>query len=304
MDAQRNARLLENLQKFMKEWAIPQSRIAKSAGISAATLNQVIKGNYQGDVDGMVDKLSQVLDRERERRRLHSPNLNFIETSASRRLFEIAGIAHLYGEIGVCHAIAGVGKTFACKEYERRNADTVLIEADPGYVPQVFFQELHGRIITGGGSGTLHGMFSEIISRLKESGRLLIIDEAENLPYKTLEMIRRLHDKAGVGMLLVGMDRLLANIRGHKGEFAQLYSRVGVVAKLDKLSVEDTSSIVRASLPKANGVCRVFHKESQGNARRLDKLIRRSISIASNNDIELDKIDGDIVQGAARILMG
>lgn len=48
-------------------------------------------------------------------------------------------------------------------------------------------------------------MFSDIVDKLKSSGRLIIIDEAEHLPYKSLELVRRIYDKANVGILLVGM---------------------------------------------------------------------------------------------------
>ena len=50
---------------------------------------------------------------------------------------------------------------------------------------------------------------NEVVNKLNNSGRLLIIDEAENLPYRALEITRRIHDKTAVGVLLVGRNILL-----------------------------------------------------------------------------------------------
>lgn len=61
---------------------------------------------------------------------------------------------------------------------------------------------------------------------LRDSGRLLMVDEAELLLYRALEVLRRLHDKAGIGIVLAGMPRLLINLKGRRGEFAQLLPAV------------------------------------------------------------------------------
>ena len=59
-------------------------------------------------------------------------------------------------------------------------------------------------------------MMLDIIDKLKSSGRLIIVDEAEHLPYTSLELLRRIYDKAEVGILLVGMPRLMKNLKGDK----------------------------------------------------------------------------------------
>ena len=61
-------------------------------------------------------------------------------------------------------------------------------------------------------------MVSGIVKKLKGSGRMIIIDEAEHLPYKALELLRRVHDKAGMGVLLVGLPRLIHKIMEGRGE--------------------------------------------------------------------------------------
>ena len=75
---------------------------------------------------------------------------------------------------------------------------------------------------------------------------MIIIDEAEHLPYKALELLRRIHDKAGVGVLLVGLPRLIHKIMEGRGEYQQLYSRIEVYTLLHKLHPSDTKRIVES----------------------------------------------------------
>jgi hypothetical protein len=159
--------------------------------------------------------------------------------------------------------------------------------------------ELHKKVGLCG-SGSLHNLFSEAVAKLKGSGRLLIIDEAEHLKYKSLEIIRRLHDFTGIGVLLVGMPRLLGNLRGLKGEYAQLYSRVGIKAVLTPLRQTDTEEIVQAALPGSNGIWKVFHEKTGGNARLLDKLVKRSSRVAELNHTP---ITPEVVDAALQSLL-
>ncbi|MCZ5321870.1 hypothetical protein O5699_03965 [Escherichia coli] len=61
----------------------------------------------------------------------------------------------------------------------------------------------------------------------RDSGRLLMVDEAELLPYRALEVLRRLHDKAGIGIVPGGYATPPSDLtsRDVAGEFAKLYSQ-------------------------------------------------------------------------------
>ncbi|MGI6394529.1 MAG: hypothetical protein ACOX2F_07360 [bacterium] len=113
-------------------------------------------------------------------------------------------------------------------------------------------------------------------------------------------MIRRVHDKAGVGILLVGMPRLLFNLRGKNGDFAQLYSRIGVSSKLEVLKEADTEMIVKSVFPDSNGIWKTFHSESLGNTRRLTKLIARSVMVSDLNGVP---INHDLIKETATLLI-
>lgn len=280
-------KFIDRVNQFLLLSGWTYQRLAQAAGISTSALSQFMANKYRGNVDNVRLKLANIIEREKEKASLKTANPNFIETSVSRRVFDIASLCRMFCEIGVCFADAGVGKTEAVREFAAQKPDVILIEADPGYTASALINEIHDKL--GNGSRhNLHGTLVECIGRLQNSGRLLIIDEAEQLPYKALELVRRLHDKANIGVLLTGMPKLLPNLCGYKGEYTQLYSRVGFPAKLEPLTKKDTELIVSRLIGDTNGLWRVFHKESEGNARRLFKMIKRTIHISDVNNIPLD----------------
>lgn len=291
--------LKQELQKFREEKNVSGNRIAAAIGVSSAVLSQWMKDNYAGD-NGRIDELVWgFLEREKEKAAMAKKETRFVKITAAKRIYETLRMAHLEGEIAVVYGEAGAGKTASVRKYAERHKDAILIEADFGYTAKILFRELHKRLGFDG-KGTLHDMFEDVRSKLAGTGRLLIIDEAEHLPYRALELVRRLYDKAGIGVALVGMPRLIFNLRGRRGEYAQLYSRVGIACKVDELTEEDAKKIISAYVGDSADFGEFF-KHSKRNTRHLTKLIYRSERIAKINNKR--KIDRGVIKAAAELLL-
>lgn len=295
-----DSEFIERITQFLKVSGWKANRLARSSGISTAVLSQFMSGKYPGDNDSVRLKIMSVLEREFDKMNTREFNPDFIETSISKRFNDVANVCRLENDLGVIYAEAGLGKTEAARQYISKRTDVILIEADPGYTASVLIHELYSRL-GNSGKPDLHSMMVECIEHLTGSGRMIIIDEAEQLPYKALESIRRVHDKARVGVLLVGMPKLLANLRGLRGEYAQIYSRVGISAKINHLTQEDTKLIISRILGDKKDLWRVFHKESGGITRRLFKLIKRSLSIADFNNCDIDTEVVELASGHLKV---
>ncbi|EKA5978262.1 AAA family ATPase, partial [Salmonella enterica] len=158
----------------------------------------------------------------------------------------------------------------------RRDSNVIFIEADPGFTARTLLEELCGRLRLSK-NGNIHTLIEGCVEKLKDSERLLVIDEAELLPYRALEVIRRLHDKAGIGVVLAGMPRLITNLKGKRGEYAQLYSRVALALDLgNALARQDFDQIAVDLMPEAEDrkISDALFEQSKGNARRLFKMAR------------------------------
>lgn len=284
--------LNEELKKLIKDKGYTLSYISRAINMSNATLHLWLAGTYTGNVKKIDEAVKNFLEIEKLREKKIS--IEFVNTTIVEDVYDIARICHVDGEIGVCCGDPGVGKTYAVKKYAIENTDVILVEADLGYTTKVLFSEIHKKLGFEG-LGTIHNMFSDIISKLKSSGRLIIVDEAEHLPYKALELLRRIYDKANIGILLVGMPRLIMNLRGEKRQYAQLFSRVGIATKLAGLTETDAKSIIQSVLPSNKGLHKLLFENSAGNTRVLTKLLVRAIKLAQINNTEIDK---EIIQAS------
>jgi DNA transposition AAA+ family ATPase len=290
---------VEKVKLFLESRKWSNVKLARAAGISQATISQFLNGQYPGDIDVMKTKILTILDREVEKDGYRKSKKAFIETSISKRYFDVARACHLDNEIGVCYSAAGLGKTVSGREYAARNSDVIFIEVDPGYTKKYLVQKLAEKIGVANTKKHVSYIFDEVVDKLIDSGRFIIIDEAEQLPYAALETVRRIYDKAGVGILLTGMHKLLNNLRGNRDQYTQLFSRVGMAAKLEPLTEKDTRLILTSALNLDGDLWRLYHEECGGITRRLYKLISRTSLIAQLNEVEIDE---DVIKKAAEII--
>jgi DNA transposition AAA+ family ATPase len=291
--------VLSRIQEFLEDTKYSQGALARQVDYSAATISHYLKGTYNGDTKKLEIALDAFLKRHEEKSKENRSKVEFINTSVAEKCYEVCRYSHVQNEIGVIVGNAGLGKTMAVKNYTTQNPGTILIEVDLGYTPKVLMQEIH-RALGMSGIGHVHTLFVDIVEKLIDSDRMILVDEAEYLPYKALELLRRLHDKSGVGLVLCGLPRLISNLKGSKGEFAQLYSRVGISAKLNHLTMHDTKMFVEREIPSSNGIAKHFHHESNGNARRLHKMLKRAPVIARQSQMD---INAEIVKATLQTLI-
>ncbi|HDP0195957.1 TPA: AAA family ATPase [Salmonella enterica subsp. enterica serovar Concord] len=268
--------LITQLKDVMERRGYSQTQVARAIGRSGAVVNQFLQGKYTGDITDIQERITSFINREQEKEKNRRIQAHFVTTEMAAKGLEVLAYAHQECEICVLYGAAGLGKTMLLKEYVSRNKDALLIEADPGYTARTILEELC-RLLGVKVRGNIHELIDACVRELRGSGRLLMVDEAELLPYRALEILRRLHDKAGTGVVLAGMPRLLINLKGRRGEFAQLYSRVALALNLgDTLSRDDFNQIAVNMMPEAGeaSIGDALYTRSLGNARRLFKLAR------------------------------
>lgn len=90
--------------------------------------------------------------------------------------------------------------------------------------------------------------FRAIGRKLQSSQALIIVDEAQHLDTKALEQLRAFHDIFGLGIALIGNEKVYARLEGGKreAEFAQLFSRVGFRITQAKPKPGDICSLLAA----------------------------------------------------------
>ncbi|EIW9341782.1 AAA family ATPase [Klebsiella quasipneumoniae] len=290
------------LNDLMTRKGYSQTQVARAIGKSTAVINQYLQGKYAGDVPAIDALARSFINREVEKEKSQKITARFVPTVTSRKGMDVIKYAHLDGDLNVIYGAAGLGKTMILREYAAQHRDALLIEADPGYTARVVLEELCG-LLGISKRGNMHELSEACIAALRDSGRLLMVDEAENLPYRALETLRRIHDKSGIGLVLAGMPRLIINLKGKRGEYQQLYSRVGFALCIgDSLPQSDITDIAVSMLPGAGSqdVSEALFKASHGNARRLFKLVR---GVSRHSEISGNAVSAGAVRKFAEMLI-
>lgn len=272
---------------------ISNRTVANDIGYSKTTISLFLNNNYsRGDEQTLAAKIHKYLQ---ERKQFQDGNyeIEIVKTRAMAEIFKVANFVKKRKKMGLIFGAPGTGKSEAIKSFEEKHSSIVRIEAVPKITAKSLFQIIHNhKHLKLSGQGTVYSMFLETCERLEGSNITFIFDEAENLPKECLELIRRTWDFAKIGVLLVGTKQLEANLRGRRGEFAQLYSRIGIKHEIEALTENDAEKIVQANLPGSNGLWRTFYSYSKKNARILGNLIDtcKDISEEYNEEITTDMI--------------
>lgn len=291
--------LIEDLKKYMKSTGTSQSAVATACGVSDATLSYWLRGKYPGNNEDVASSVRDYLETAKNRLAVGIKN-ELVATTIYSAVQEFCTVVNAHCIMGVLTGDAGVGKTTALKSYAKDHPSVILIEADHGYTANALFKDLCRRLkITP--QGSLHDKLEQVVDELRDTGRLVIIDEAEHFNYRTLELIRRVFDKAGVGIALVGMPRLIEKLRGESMYYAQIYSRISAARKLGLLKDADIKAVLDTRYPEYDA--RAFatvQSHCNRNMRILSNLLKWCSEIMRKNNLRA--LTAEIVISASDML--
>ena len=128
-------------------------------------------------------------------------------------------------------------------------------------------------------------LFKQIEDKLRERPKVLVVDEIDFLLNNSsaIEIVRDLHDKIGIPVVLVGMSIVEAKLKRHK----HIYDRLLGVLKFETFNKEDVAKIVTEISevefePDAMEViCSKFNQ-----FRQIVKLINKVEIVAAMNNLD------------------
>ena len=217
----------KQLAALMQQHSKTQKQVSKETDLSTATISQFLDGSYKGDNEKVKTIIDKYIEMTKDRGN-NSPGVTFYKDlyNTKEALF-ICKYAHLNNDIALICGEAGAGKTTALNYYKDNNIGVVMVTADPccssasGILKRIM--KTLNRAIRSDKSL----MMDDLIEHLKGSNKLLIIDEADHLTLSALQTIRTLNDKAGIGVVLSGNDKIYKQMySGQKSyEFDQIKTR-------------------------------------------------------------------------------
>lgn len=225
-----------------QEWALEQfetlvarvgsqNKACNLVGVSAAIMSPLRKGSYAGDSEAQFARLiSYFKVKEEARNVLKFVGTDYAPTSISERVYETIRNCQLQGGLAIACGDAGIGKTKAAQKFVADNPDgAIYISLNPCLTTLKSLLKLlcHRLNVT---ERTIDEMWLGIANKLRD-GQVLIFDEAQHLPIRTVEALRALTDHFAergltLGIVFVGNSETVTRFNGtRKAEFAQISNR-------------------------------------------------------------------------------
>ena len=214
---------------YMQEKNLSQVKFASKIGIGESTFSRWIKGNYPNG-ENIEKKVRDYFDKEEARSEIRTASdLCFVETNISDKVWQVLEYCRLQRTIGVIYGDAGIGKTFTMRMWEKDKSDVIVVTACPAFSSPKPFLKLLSRELKTALTGGVDDIFIDILDKLDGSDKTIVIDEAQHLNRKTLELVRGINDITGVAIILIGNEMVYSKMVGkQQAEFAQLFSRLGM----------------------------------------------------------------------------
>ncbi|GJM25072.1 MAG: hypothetical protein DHS20C16_14870 [Phycisphaerae bacterium] len=197
--------IVERVKDYAQRNEITLVQIAREIGISQSTVSEVLLRKYSGKADKHLRALNNWLELTVRRQNVIQ-NKKWVDTAVAR---EIVMVAELASETLCMAAVWGparIGKSFTLEAIagSDRLGSPILFRVTESCTKPTPFTRMLCEALELSISVTFDRLQSNIIKRLKGTKRMLMIDEVDRATYKTLELIRDIHDKTGCPILLAG----------------------------------------------------------------------------------------------------
>lgn len=266
--------LMDSINQWLEKHNQTQSWLARLARINASTLNTVLANKYPTSPSKWLNQAQQAIKHfEWQGVTGVVPTVNTSTFSLAQKVCQLARADRT---IATFTGVVGTGKTYALRHYTANTQNTYLVEADPGMTVTDLLDDLMGLIdLTCRPGARRNEKFRAITLALKGTDSLLIIDEAETMGAQSLHYVRRLRDKAGIGVVLAGTEHLTNLVRTTNPVFHQTGSRSTINPKTIKgITREDCDALSAAGLADIaseldDSVLDMLWRYTHGSARLL-----------------------------------
>lgn len=286
--------LKQEFDEFLIQSGLKQSDVCRSISVTQSRFSQILNGTYPSDGSKVETKLKDYMDNHRRRTQVQqsSQKENRDEIFVSK---DFKNATYVFNEcasehdLGLVYGMAGTGKTTAIKEFCKHNPNAIHIKSNIHTTAAVLLDELC-EVLKITPPRPIYKKLKAVMAELSKSDKILIIDEAENLPLRALETARTLYDETSTPVILVGTPRLIDNLTGKNMELRQMYNRIDVKYIMQGLSEDESKRYFNEH----------FYRWCRGNFRSSTKLYKQAKKLAEFNQIG---INAEIVAKATETII-
>jgi len=187
LTAEQQASIVHQVQLFIDQQKQSQKgfgleKVGRQIGLSGATISEVLSGKYKADRRPILLQLDAWL--EQEIKRLEAPTTTtFVLTSVAKEIMTIANLASQLRTIGLVYGpeTSGVGKTIALKAIHAETPGSIYCTIEKVHANPTGLMKTIAIAIGISPSHSVRTLYDRIKGILKDTSRLLIIDQIHNL---------------------------------------------------------------------------------------------------------------------------
>lgn len=211
--------------------------IAKFTSFSPSSISQYLSDSYEGDTEKLGDAMMRFY------RNWIGKHL-IIRTKVVDEVHAVLHLSWVRKEIGLIRGKFGRGKTKAASSYVAKNDHAILVTLSGVTSPTELLHALADALGIGTQMiGSRSDKLQAIVRFLQRNPRLLIIDEADELRYRTLALLRDIHGEGTerCGIVLIATERLNKILQNP--ELGYLRRRITIKRDIDEIDFTEARRI-------------------------------------------------------------
>lgn len=216
---------LDNYRTEGRKRPMTMTALGEELGISATRVNKYLRltadKKPEGNIQDLEDRVADLLKGASQRK---VSDVEPFETNATKKLKATFELIRKTNDVALIAGPAGVGKSMAIRMYKDQHKTTLAINVprwrrtDAGIVGQLW-TAINPRDWDGQTPRATY-----MSDRLRNSNRLIIIDNSQRMTTGAREWVFDFHDETGCPIAMIGNPEVLQHIR----RCDQHFSRVGI----------------------------------------------------------------------------
>ena len=266
--------IMEALKGYMEKKGGQNKAANIIKGVSAATLSQMVNGNWDHISDEMWRKVAKAVG-------FGSKEWKTAATATYLQIHALLRGAQEDARVMSLTAPAGSGKTYAAKEYEGKHKNVYRLMCDEFWSKNDFVDELLRAMGERTDGMTKRERLSRACSVLgKQDQPLLIFDEFDKLGDNVwcffITLYNRLENQCG--MVLLSTDyiakRMNSGLKYQRRGYPEIFSRLGSkFVEIDRADYDDVRAVCEANGVDDDALIEDIFRSSEGDLRRVRQLV-------------------------------
>lgn len=275
-----------------------QNFVATQLGYTGATISGYKNKSYTGDIEKLEAQIKRWLEDERRRDEMLAIPILRLTTVTNIQIAIDA--AKNRRNISIITGDAGIGKSEGVKFYANNSSQALYVEVGPLRSRKSLLREIAKKIdIMPKGSADM--IIEMIVDKMKDTGKVLIIDEADRLDFEKLDMLRRISDLTRCGLVLVAVPKFEGEISNKIADYGQLSSRVGLCLRLNEIKDDNLVTNIKLILDATkfnydNDAFSLLLKKCNKSLRKLCDTLISCYELMRKYNVEI--LSGEIVTDA------